>query len=114
MGELEKIQSKLGFRSRSKLLRATINSLLNEYRMLDSLKGHADGVMVVTYKETDKNRISSVVHRFEREVKTVVHQHHNKVCIDIMVICCDADRIRELFSALKREKGVKSLSCSVL
>ncbi len=112
--EVDKIQEKLGFKSRSKLLRATINSLLNEYRLLDSLKGHSDSVITVTYKESDKNRISSVVHKFEKAVKTTVHQHHKGMCIDIMVVCCDAEDVRKLFSALKREKGVKSISCSIL
>jgi metal-responsive CopG/Arc/MetJ family transcriptional regulator len=114
LDEVDRIQEKLGFKSRSKLLRATINSLLNEYRLLDSLKGHSDSVITVTYQESDKNRISSVVHKFEEAVKTTVHQHHNGMCIDIMVVCCDAEDVRKLFSALKSEKGVKSISCSIL
>jgi metal-responsive CopG/Arc/MetJ family transcriptional regulator len=114
LGELDKIQDKLGFKSRSKLLRATIDSLLNEYKILDSAKGHTDSVIVVTYKQSDKNCISGVVHKFEKCVKTVVHQHHVGVCIDILIVCDDAKVVRELFSELKREKGVKSLSCSML
>jgi metal-responsive CopG/Arc/MetJ family transcriptional regulator len=114
LGELDKIQDKLGFKSRSKLLRATINSLLNEYNILESAKGHTDGVIVVTYKESDKNRISGIIHKFENCVKTVIHQHHVGVCIDILMVCDDAKVVRDLFSALKREKGVKSLNCSVL
>lgn len=114
LGELDRMQESMGFKSRSKLLRATINSMLNEYQALDALRGHSDSVMVLTYKAAAKDRISSIVHGFGDQVKTTVHQHHAGVCIDILVVCCDAADVRRLFSALKRENGVRSLSCSVL
>lgn len=114
LAELDRIQGKLGFKSRSKLLRATVNSLLNEYRLIDSLKGHSDSIITLTYHESDKDRISSIVHKYEEAVKTTVHQHHNGMCIDVLMVCCDADLVRAIFSALKREKGVRSISCSIL
>ncbi len=112
--ELDRIQGSLGFKSRSKLLRATLGSLLNEYRLMESLKGHVDSVFVVTYKESEKHRVSDVLHRFEDCVKTVVHQHHVGICLEVLIICADAERIRELFGTLKKDKGVRSVSCSVL
>jgi metal-responsive CopG/Arc/MetJ family transcriptional regulator len=114
LSEVDRIQERLGFKSRSKLLRATINSLLNEYRLIDSLQGHSDSVITLTYEESAKNRISSIVHKFDDAVKTTVHQHHKGMCIDIMMVCCDADDVRALFSALKRDKGVHSINCSIL
>lgn len=112
--ELDNIQEKLGFKSRSKLLRASINSFLNEYKGLDSLSGHSDAVITVTYEEANKNRISAIVHSFHEAVKTTVHQHHKGVCVDIMMVCCDANLTKKLFSELKKDKGVRSIHCSVL
>jgi metal-responsive CopG/Arc/MetJ family transcriptional regulator len=114
LSELDRIQNKLGFKSRSRLLRATIGSLMNEYRVMESLKGHTDTVFVVTYKESDKHRISDLLHEFDDSIKTVVHQHHVGICLDVLIICSEACRIRQLFGLLKKEKGVRSLNCSVL
>ncbi|MFN7990963.1 MAG: CopG family ribbon-helix-helix protein [Candidatus Micrarchaeia archaeon] len=114
LGELDRIQESLGFKSRSRLLRATISSLLNEYKIMESLKGHVDSVFVVTYKESEKHNISDLLHDYEDSIKTVVHQHHVGICLEVLIICADAERIRELFGMLKKEKGVRSVSCSVL
>ena len=114
LDELDRIQGSLGFKSRSKLLRATISSLLNEYRIMESLKGHVDSVFVVTYKESEKHRVSDLLHDFEDCIKTNVHQHHVGICLEVLIICADAARIRELFGMLKKDKGVRSVSCSVL
>jgi metal-responsive CopG/Arc/MetJ family transcriptional regulator len=112
--ELDKVQADLGFKSRSKLLRATISSLMSEYRMLEKVKGHVDSVFVITYREGAKNEISDLLHDYEDSIKTVIHQHHVGICLEVLIICDDAKRVRELFGVLKKEKGVRSLSCSVL
>ena len=36
--ELDRMQKRLGFKSRSKLMRATLGSMLNEYKVLEELK----------------------------------------------------------------------------
>jgi len=114
LAELDRIQEKLGFKSRSKLLRATINSLLNEYKGVDSLSGHSDAVITVTYEESNKDRISAIIRSFHDAVKTTVHQHHQGVCVDILMVCCDAALTKKLFSELKKDNGVRSIQCSVL
>ena len=114
LDELDRIQADMGFRSRSKLLRSSLSSFLNEYKIMESLKGHTDSVFVVTYKESEKHRVSDLLHTFEDSIKTVVHQHHVGICLEVLIVCADAARIRELFSLLKKDKGVRSVSCSVL
>jgi len=114
LSQLDRIQEQLGFRSRSRMLRATLGSLLNEYKILESLKGHTDAVFMVTYRSSEKHGISDLLHEFEDSIKTVVHQHHVGICLEVLIVCADARRIRELFAILKRDKGVRSVSCSVL
>jgi metal-responsive CopG/Arc/MetJ family transcriptional regulator len=114
LSELDRIRAQLGFRSRSKMLRATLGSLLNEYKLLENLKGHTDAVFMVTYRSSEKHGISDLLHEFEDSIKTVVHQHHVGICLEVLIVCADAKRIRELFSVLKSDKGVRSVSCSVL
>jgi len=112
--ELEKTQEKLGFKNRSKLLRAAVSSLINEYHALESIRGHTDAVFLVTYKDSDAHRISDLLHGFEDCIKTTVHQHHVGICLEVLILCAEASRIRELFGLLKKTKGVRSVRCSVL
>jgi metal-responsive CopG/Arc/MetJ family transcriptional regulator len=114
LAELDTVQGRLGFKSRSKLLRATLASLLNEYKLLESMRGHVDAVFMVTYRSSEKHGVSDLLHEFEDSIKTVVHQHHVGICLEVLIVCADARRIRELFAILKRAKGVRSVSCSVL
>ena len=114
LDELNKMQKLLGFKSRSKLLRSTLTSLVSEYKMIEELSGHVDAAYLLTYKETEKHRISDLLHKFDETIKTLIHQHHLGVCLEILIVCAEAHKIRELFSILKRDKGVKSVSCSVL
>jgi metal-responsive CopG/Arc/MetJ family transcriptional regulator len=114
LAELATAQKALGFKSRSKLLRTTLASLLNEYRAMESMKGHMDSVFVLTYRESEKHRVSDMLHSFEDTIKTVIHQHHVGICLEVLIVCADASRIRELFGLLKKDKGVRSVSCSVL
>ncbi|MBD3398016.1 ribbon-helix-helix protein, CopG family [Candidatus Micrarchaeota archaeon] len=112
--ELNKIQQKLGFRSRSRLFRATIDSMLNEYNMLESRRGHTDAVFTVTHASHGTDSLGRLLEEFEDVITTEVHQHHNNICLRVLISCGDAKRIKELFSHLKRNKGMRSVQVSVL
>lgn len=114
LNELNSVQKRLGFKSRSKLIRATIGSLLNEYKVLDSIQGHCDAVFTITYKTHDKSCLSDVLKRFEHIISTEIHQHHENMCLRILITCGDAKQIKELFSYIKREKGIGSVQISIL
>jgi metal-responsive CopG/Arc/MetJ family transcriptional regulator len=112
--ELNKIQANLGFKSRSKMIRATIDSLMNEFQVIDSLKGKHEVVLIVTYREHERDHVSAILHKFEDSIKTTIHQHRSTLCLDIINVNADATRIRELFSVLKRNKCVKSMNFTLL
>jgi metal-responsive CopG/Arc/MetJ family transcriptional regulator len=112
--ELGRIQKELGFKSRSRLLRATVDSLLNEYDALESRKGHCDAVFTVTHSSRESASFGPLLLEFEDAIVTEIHQHHKDICLRVLITCADAGRIRELFSHLKRSNGVKSVQVSVL
>lgn len=114
VGKLNAIQKKLGFKSRSKLMRATIDSLLNEYKVMEELEGHCDAVFTVTYNYGKKDELGHLLAQFEDVIRTEMHQHHEGVHLRVLIICGKAERIRELFAALKAGKMVRSLSASLL
>ncbi len=116
-GQLEKLgktQQELGFRSRSRLLRAAIDSMLNEFNVLDSRRGHTDAVFTVTHNSHGADSLGRLLDEFEDVIKTEVHQHHENVCLRVLIACGNATRVKELFSHLKRRKGIRSVQVSVL
>lgn len=108
LDQLNQTQKSLGFKSRSKMLRSAISSMIKDYRGLDLIKGNAEVIFVLTYKESEKNNVSNTLHKFEDAIKTELHQHNSGTCIDVLNLYSDAKRIREIFSILKRSKSIKS------
>ena len=114
LDELNSIQRNLGFKSRSKMIRATIDSLMNEFRIIDSLKGKHEVVLLVTYREHERDRVSEILHKFEDSIKTTIHKHRSSRCLDIIEVDADATKLRELFGILKRNKYIKSVNFTLL
>jgi CopG family transcriptional regulator, nickel-responsive regulator len=114
LDELNKIQRNLGFKSRSKMIRATIDSLMREFRIIDSLKGRHETVLLITYREQHRDHVSTILHKFEDSISTTIHQHHHTMCLDIINVDADANKIRELFSTLKRNKCIRSMNFTLL
>jgi len=112
--QLNGIQKKLGFKSRSKMLRNAILSMMKDYEALDSLKGKTDAVFVLAYPENEKNKVSDVLHRFEDAIKTELHQHDYGMCIDVLNISTEAKEVRDIFSELKRSKSIHSVTYVII
>ncbi len=112
--QLEEVQKRLGIKSRSKMLRNAILGMLKEYQLLDSLSGHVEGVFVLTYKKSEKNHVSDVLHRFEGIIRTEVHQHNSGICTDVLTLGAHAEKVREFFATLKRNKCIYSVTYSLI
>ncbi len=114
LGQIEQVQKRLGFKSRSKMLRTAILSMLSDYEGLEALKGNVECVFVITYKESEKNHVSDVLHKFEDTIRTELHQHRSGTCIDILDISTGAQRIREFYNILKKKKCIYSVTYTVI
>ena len=114
LARLGRLQKRLGFRSRSKMLRTAIMSLVEDYESLESLSGSIESVFVLSYGESDKNRVSDLLHGFKDAIKTELHQHNQGTCVDVLNIHTTAGRTRELFGALKRNGHVYSVTYSIV
>jgi metal-responsive CopG/Arc/MetJ family transcriptional regulator len=111
---LGRLQKKLGFRSRSKMLRTAIMSLIGDYERLESLSGGVESFFVLTYDESEKNRVSDLLHGFKDAIKTELHQHNRGTCVDVLNIHTTAAKTRKLFGALKRSRKVYSVTYSIV
>ncbi len=112
--QLDGIQKRLGYKSRSKLLRNAVMGMLSDYESIDSLKGNVESVFVLTYGDSEKNRVSDLLHRFEGTIETETHHHHSGACIDVLNISTDAKRTIEILGALKKSKSIYSVTYSVI
>ena len=115
--ELERlniIQNNLGYTSRSKMLRSTIESLLNEFQTIESIHGNNEAVLIITYKENEKLNVSNILHEFENSIRTTIHRHHSHKCLDIIDINSDSSVIKELFKRLKHSKSIKTANLVIL
>ena len=111
---LDGVQKRLGFKSRSKLLRDAVQSLVKDYEALESLSGTVEIVFVLAYKESEKNHVSNTLHRFKGSIKSELHQHGSESCIDVLNVRTDATKVREMFSVLKRNRCIYSVVYSVV
>ena len=114
LGELNEIQESLGFKSRSKMIRNAIFEVIKDYQALDSLEGEVECIFVVTYRQSEKNHVSDLLHKFEDMIKTELHQHREGICIDVLNISAQAGDVSRLFGILKRNKCVYSVNYSII
>lgn len=113
-GLLESLKNDLGFRSKSKLIRAALVSLEKEAKGLERLSGLCNGVLTITYEGHEAGGMKELVERFEELIKTELHQHSGGNCIRVLMVRGEGKQIRELFAAIKIKKGVKSVSVNLV
>lgn len=107
---LEEVQKRLGYKSRSKMLRNAVMSLVKDYEELESLHGNVESVFVLAYKDTEKNNVSDLIHKFKDAIETDVHHHHPGTGIDVLNLNTTAERTREFFSIAKRNKSIYTVN----
>ena len=105
---------KLGFRSRSKLLRAAIDSLLHEHTQIEKLKGFQKTVITVSHRMQDERGVMQALHEFEDLVETSMHQQSGSKCVEIVIAQGNAERVKKLYDVLKTARGVECVNCFVL
>jgi metal-responsive CopG/Arc/MetJ family transcriptional regulator len=108
--QLNEVQKRLGFKSRSKMLRSAVLSLLKSYNDINALHGSVESVFVVTYTESEKNHVSDLLHRFGDIIKTSLHHHQSGIGVDILNISTSAQKTKELYRALEKNKCVRSVT----
>jgi metal-responsive CopG/Arc/MetJ family transcriptional regulator len=114
LDELNTLQEKLDYKSRSKLILASLDSFMNEYKILDSAKGHIDSVFTLTYTHKSDLELNKLFRKYEGIIRTEIHQHHAGICLRVLILCGDAKQVKEFFSKLKIQKGVRSINVSIL
>ncbi len=112
--EMENMMALTGIKSRSRLLRMGLASLLNEYKIIEKMKGQQTVVFMVTHVGERQADMNKIMHRFGHIIRTNMHQHSERGCLDILIAEGNAEEIREMFASIKNMKGVGNAFCSVI
>jgi metal-responsive CopG/Arc/MetJ family transcriptional regulator len=104
-GKIEELQKQLSLSGRSELIRAALRSLENEVREHAFLKGTVNAVLVVTH--THDNSLEKIFHKNDELVKTHTHQHVGEKCVEIFMLKGKAEKIRDLYNYISKDKCVQ-------
>ena len=102
--EIDELQKALGLKGRSELVRAALRSLENETKEHSKLNGKVNAVLVVSHEHN--NNLEEILHTNDELVKTHMHQHVGKKCVEIFLLEGNADKIRFVYNALSKNKYV--------
>jgi CopG family nickel-responsive transcriptional regulator len=114
LGEVDKLQSALGFSGRSEIIRAGIRNLLAEERERQDLTGLLHALLLVIHDEKSDDQVTEIRHEYDELINTHLH---NKIdrdrCLEIFLIKGDANEIREMtkkFQANKKMDHIKLIA----
>lgn len=114
VGKIDEAMKNSGIKSRSKYISNALEESLQKQRMLSEMKGENTVVFNITHAHTHKSDVTAAIHGFEHIVKTVVHHHSKKGCLDILIVEGEAESIRKVFRRISSMKGVGSVNCSII
>ena len=112
-GRIGKMMGALGIRSRSKLIRASLDAFAKEHELLSELKGIQTVVLIVSKKKGGAD-VSRIMHGFQKIIKTSIHHHTRSGCLDVLITEGDAGEIRRFYTALANSGARGSVSASVV
>ena len=112
--DMDKLMKTTGVKGRSRLLRMALASLQNEYRQIGMMEGKQTVVFIVTHTGEKRVDMDKVTHRFGHIIRTNIHHHSERGCLDILIAEGKADELREMFGVVKNLNGLRSAFCSVI
>lgn len=103
--EIDDIQKGAGFSGRSEVIRSGMKMLIDDLKEKEKLKGHAECVMILAHKKESENAFTKTIHKYEDIVGTQVHNNFcNNKCLEVFVLHGSAEKIKNFFSEIRRNK----------
>lgn len=114
LGEVDKLQSALGFSGRSEIIRAGIRNLLAEERERQDLTGLLHALLLVIHDEKSDDQVTEIRHEYDELINTHLHSKiDGDRCLEIFLIKGDANEIRQMtkkFQANKKMDHIKLIA----
>jgi CopG family nickel-responsive transcriptional regulator len=111
--EMDAAVTKLGYMSRSELVRDAVREFLKDQSKIDDVKGMIEGVVTLLYDHDYADKVSEVRHRYMQIFRSFMHSDFEIdecSCCEVLIFSGDAKTVRKAFYELKSKKGVDEAS----
>jgi len=112
--ELKEAMELSGIKSRSKLIRQAMGEFVSRQKSLSEMGGERTVIFMITHSHSHKSDATSATRGYENIVKTVLHHHSSRGCLDILITQGDAPKIRELYKKIQGLGGVAGVNFSII
>lgn len=108
--DMDSTITKMGYMSRSELIRDAVRDFLKDVGKLDELKGNIEGVVTLLFNHDCGQKISEVRHKYIRIFKSFMHSDFDIddcSCCEVLIYSGNAREVRKAFYELRSIKGVE-------
>lgn len=114
ISRIDEAATLLEVKSKSEVIRSSINCLIEELSSESKLHGHVHAAIIVLHDEKASGEISRKRHNFEEIIRTQMHCHftENK-CIETIIVEGNGEKVRKLLVELRKIKKVSNVKLVV-
>ncbi len=107
--QIDSIQNKIGFSSRSEVVRNAIRSYISELRTQEPVGDPLEGAIMIFYNLKATAGLSEIKHNQLKLIKAFIHTHFDAKdkCLEILVVSGPNEKIKNLIKFIKSHKGVE-------
>lgn len=107
LAQFDRLVAHFGYDSRSSAVRDALYHFIAQHRM-ELSEGALDVVLTLVYAaDRHQDRIREAVHAHGELIRTSLHSHLGKQCVDLLVVRGDRGQVHELLDQLTRVKDVR-------
>jgi CopG family nickel-responsive transcriptional regulator len=104
---IENMQSALGLKGRSEVIRTCLRSAENELRGREELQGRVEGVLIIVHEHHMSPSLDEIRHDHQNLLTTQIHSHlRNEKCLEVFIVNGDSDEVNRM---INRFRGQDSL-----
>ncbi len=107
--DIDDAVKKIGYSSRSELVRDAVRAFLREKAEVSNLEGHINGILMLVYHHDSAAQVSEVRHRHMDVFKSFMHADFDggDDCCEVLMFCGESDDVKESYNQLSTIVGVK-------
>ncbi|MGB1697856.1 MAG: CopG family ribbon-helix-helix protein [Thermoplasmatota archaeon] len=106
LAKFDEMVSHFGYDSRSSAVRDALYRFIADHRV--AFGGEMDAVITLVYNaDSRQDEVHGIVHEFQSEIQTSIHNHREHQCFDVLVVHGDGARIHEMVDRFTRIKDVR-------
>lgn len=107
--QIDGIQNKIGFSSRSEVVRNAIRSYISELRTQEPVGDPLEGAIMIFYDHKATAGLSEIKHNQLKLIKAFIHSHFDTKdkCLEVLVVSGSNKKIKKLIKSIKSQKGVE-------